>query len=125
MLWVIYQVPDNVATSFTCCCTTCAEPQQWKFEQQFFIIELLRGLLTCQDVTCLGGNLANSAHQLDRDQLFQDAHWQCRTNVIVPLGRLAGIELGSLSQRSKSVVHAGLDFFLEGYTRSGTEDGHV
>ena len=30
--------------NFNCCCTTCAEPQQWQFEWQVFVIELLRGL---------------------------------------------------------------------------------
>ena len=34
----------NVATNFNCCCTIFAEPQQWQFEQQLFIIDLLRGL---------------------------------------------------------------------------------
>ena len=34
----------NVATSFNCSCTICAEPQQRQFEQQFFVIALLCGL---------------------------------------------------------------------------------
>ena len=44
VLWVTCQVHVHVVTNFKCCCTTCAEPQQWQFEQQLFIIELLCGM---------------------------------------------------------------------------------
>ena len=30
----------NGTTCFNFCCTSCAEPRQWQFEQQLFIIEL-------------------------------------------------------------------------------------
>ena len=33
-------LPTSIAVA-----TICAEPQQWQFEQQVFIIELLRGLI--------------------------------------------------------------------------------
>ena len=40
---------------------------------------------TCQDASCPGDTLANSAHHIDRNQLFRGERWQCRTMVPAPL----------------------------------------
>ena len=70
---------DNVAINFNCCCTICAEPQQWQFEQQLFIIDLQRGLTWWQvpyllKMSCSGDFLANSARQMDLNEMSLNAH---------------------------------------------------
>ena len=74
-------------TSFNCGCTICAEPQQW------------HAVVTRQDVSCSGGTLANSAHQVDRDRLSRSERWQWLTNVLATHWRHACIELCSLPER--------------------------
>ena len=62
--------------------------------------------LACQYVSCSGDTLANSAHQIDRDQLSRGERWQCRTNVFLKCARDISRRRRRKSRRTWTVIKA-------------------
>ena len=61
-------------------------------------------VLTCQDVSCSGDTLANSARQIDGALLCRDARGQCRQNVTAAHWRRACIWNARIARRRRALT---------------------